>query len=152
MFLGFFTSFILFVLAICLGGYIIYDKLLFESDLVEIDNVVDDNNQIVLKYTFYQIYIFFTLFVKQEINFGNRYLHLINCYGILVIVVLRFGKDGAMHMEKRIEAAFLGYFAILLLVVITSIVSKIDIVSIGYLVVVLSCVLKFILIVNESKK
>lgn len=55
-------------------------------------------------------------------------------------------------MEKRIEAAFLGYFAILLLVVITSIVSKIDIVSIGYLVVVLSCVLKFILIVNESKK
>lgn len=44
MFLGFFTSFILFVLAICLGGYIIYDKLLFESDLVEIDNVVDDNN------------------------------------------------------------------------------------------------------------
>ena len=57
-----------------------------------------------------------------------------------------------MHMEKRMEAAFLGYFAILLLVVITSIVTKMDIVSIGYLVVVLSCVLKFILIVNESKK
>jgi len=57
-----------------------------------------------------------------------------------------------MHMEKRMEAAFLGYFAILLLVVLTSMVSKIDIVSVGYLVVVLSCVLKFILIVSKSKK
>ena len=57
-----------------------------------------------------------------------------------------------MHMEKRMEAAFLGYFAILLLVVLTSMVSKIDIVSVGYLVVVLSCVLKFILIANKNKK
>lgn len=57
-----------------------------------------------------------------------------------------------MHMEKRMEAAFLGYFAVLLSVVITSMISSVDIVSIVYLVVVLSCVLKFILIVNENKK
>ena len=57
-----------------------------------------------------------------------------------------------MHMEKREETAFLGYFILLLLLVVTSMLSNIDIVNLGYLVVVLSCVLKFILIVNKNKK
>ena len=30
-------------------------------------------------------------------------------FDILNIVVLQFGKDGAMQMEKHGEAAFLGY-------------------------------------------
>lgn len=55
-------------------------------------------------------------------------------------------------MEKREEAAFLSYFAILLILVIDSILSKANIVNLGYLVVVLSCVLKFILIANKNKK
>ena len=57
-----------------------------------------------------------------------------------------------MHMEKRMETAFLGYFILLLLLVVTSMLSNIDIVNLGYLVVVLCCVLKFILIVNKNKK
>ena len=55
-------------------------------------------------------------------------------------------------MERRIETAYFSYFSILLLLVITSIISDIDVVSIGYLVVVLSCVIKFILIMNKNKK
>jgi len=57
-----------------------------------------------------------------------------------------------MHMEKREEAAFLTYFGILLLLVINNVLIKADIVNIGYLVVVLSCVLKFFLIANKNKK
>ncbi|MBQ2872682.1 MAG: hypothetical protein IJE89_01620 [Bacilli bacterium] len=55
-------------------------------------------------------------------------------------------------MKKHGEAAFFIYFVLLLLVVITSMYSHIDIVNIIYLVVVLSSCLKFILIVNKSKK
>jgi hypothetical protein len=73
-------------------------------------------------------------------------------FDILNIVVLQFGKDGAMQMEKHGEAAFLGYFVLLLLLVVTSMTSNIDIVNLVYLVVVLSCFLKFILIVNKDKK
>jgi len=49
-------------------------------------------------------------------------------------------------MEKRKEAAFLMYFLLLFLLVITSMISNVDIVNLVYLVVVLCCVLKFILI------
>jgi len=56
-----------------------------------------------------------------------------------------------MHMEKREEAAFLTYFAVLLIFVIDSIITKLNIVSVGYLIVVLSCVLKFFLIVKKEK-
>ena len=55
-------------------------------------------------------------------------------------------------MEKREGAAFLSYFAILLLIAINGIISKGDIVSIGYLVVILSCVLKFLIMANKMKK
>ena len=58
----------------------------------------------------------------------------------------------AMHMEKREEAAFLIYFAILLVLVINDIISKVDIINLGYLIVVLSCVLKFVLIINKNEK
>ena len=57
-----------------------------------------------------------------------------------------------MHMEKREEVAILSYFVLLLLLVITSMVSKIDVVNVVYLVLVISCALKFILIVNKYKK
>lgn len=56
-----------------------------------------------------------------------------------------------MHMEKRGEAAFLTYAVILLLFVINNLIKKIDIISIGYLIVVLSCVIKFFLIVKKEK-
>lgn len=55
-------------------------------------------------------------------------------------------------MEKHWEAAFLLYFVLLLTVVLTSICSNVNIVNLVYLVVVLSCSLKFILIVNKDKK
>ena len=67
---------------------------------------------------------------------------------ILVIVVLQFGKDGAIQMEKRKETAFFCYFAVLFLLVVNSIFNNMDMVNFVYLVVVLSCVLKFIFIVN----
>jgi len=57
-----------------------------------------------------------------------------------------------MHMRKYRESAFLIYFGLLLLLVVASVSTNVDIVSLGYLVVVLSCFLKFILIVNKSKK
>lgn len=57
-----------------------------------------------------------------------------------------------MQIEKHKEAAFLGYFVLLLLLVISSIKINITIVNMVYLVVVLSCSLKFILIVNKDKK
>ena len=57
-----------------------------------------------------------------------------------------------MHMEKRKEAAFLIYFAILLFFAIYSMISNFDIIDLGYIVIVLSCVLKFILIVHKNEK
>ena len=55
-------------------------------------------------------------------------------------------------MEKRQVSAFLGYFMMLLLVVITDMKIDLNIINLGYLVVVLSCFLKFILIVNFDKR
>ena len=55
-------------------------------------------------------------------------------------------------MEKRQASAFLGYFMLLLLVVITGMKIDMNIINFGYLVVVLSCFLKFILIVNFDKR
>ena len=55
-------------------------------------------------------------------------------------------------MEKHRETAFVLYFIILLLLVISSIKIKLNIVNMVYLVVVLSCSLKFILIVNSDKR
>ena len=57
-----------------------------------------------------------------------------------------------MQMEKRVEAAFLGYFILLLLLVFTSLKMDINMVNMIYLVVVLSCSLKFILIVIKDRK
>jgi len=57
-----------------------------------------------------------------------------------------------MQMEKHREAAFLGYFVLLLLLVFASMVISMNIINMVYLVVVLSCSLKFILIVNKEKK
>lgn len=57
-----------------------------------------------------------------------------------------------MQMEKRQEAAFFGYFIILLLLVLASMKIDMDIVNLVYLVVVVCCSLKFILIVNKDKK
>ena len=73
-------------------------------------------------------------------------------FDILIIVVLQSERMEAMHMEKHEEAAFLGYFILLLLLVVTSMTSNIGIINLGYLIVVLCCSLKFILIVNRDKK
>jgi hypothetical protein len=61
-------------------------------------------------------------------------------------------KGWAIQMEKRQVSAFLGYFMMLLLVVITDMKIDMNIINLGYLVVVLSCFLKFILIVNFDKR
>ena len=55
-----------------------------------------------------------------------------------------------MQMEKYRETAFVLYFILLLLLVVTSIKINMNIVNMIYLVVVLSCSLKFILIVNKN--
>jgi len=57
-----------------------------------------------------------------------------------------------MQMEKHREAAFMLYFVLLLLLVIVGMKTEINIVNLVYLVVVLSCSLKFILIVNKSRR
>ena len=57
-----------------------------------------------------------------------------------------------MHIEKHEGTAILTYFLILLVLVIGKLISKVDIISLVYLVVLLSCIIKFILIFNENKK
>ena len=57
-----------------------------------------------------------------------------------------------MQMEKREETAFLGYFAVLFMLVGNSLITNINIVNLVYLVVVLCSVLKFKLIVNKNRK
>ena len=57
-----------------------------------------------------------------------------------------------MQMEKRREAAVFMYLGLLLLMVITSMNYEMNVVNLVYLVVVLCCGLKFILIVNKDKK
>lgn len=52
-------------------------------------------------------------------------------------------------MEKHKEAAVLGYFIVLSMLVFCSL--NIDIIDLVYVVVVICCSLKFILIVNKSK-
>ncbi len=55
-------------------------------------------------------------------------------------------------MEKRERTAFLGYFAVLFLMVISNLTVNFDVVGMVYLVVILFCALRFILIVNKYKK
>ena len=55
-------------------------------------------------------------------------------------------------MMKHRETAFLIYFILLLVLVVTSMKMDMNIVNMIYLVVVLSCSLKFILIVNKGRK
>lgn len=57
-----------------------------------------------------------------------------------------------MQMEKHKESAFVLYFVLLLLLVFTSIKTDMNVINLVYLVVVLSCSLKFILIVNKDRK
>ena len=57
-----------------------------------------------------------------------------------------------MQMEKHWETAFVLYFILLLLLVVTSMKMNMNIVNMIYLVVVLSCSLKFILIVNKDRR
>ena len=57
-----------------------------------------------------------------------------------------------MQMEKHRETAFVLYFILLLLLVVTSMKINMNIVNMIYLVVVLSCSLKFILIVNKDRR
>ena len=57
-----------------------------------------------------------------------------------------------MQMEKHRETAFVLYFILLLLLVVTSMKMNMNIVNMIYLVVVLSCSLKFILIVNKDRR
>ena len=57
-----------------------------------------------------------------------------------------------MQLEKHRETAFVLYFILLLLLVVTSMNMDMNIINMIYLVVVLSCSLKFILIVNKSRR
>ena len=57
-----------------------------------------------------------------------------------------------MQLEKHRETAFVLYFILLLLLVVTSMNMDMNIINMIYLVVVLSCSLKFILIVNKDRR
>ena len=61
-------------------------------------------------------------------------------------------KGWAIQMEKHQTSAFLGYFMGLLFVVLSGIQIDMNIINLGYLVVILCCVLKLILIVNYDKR
>ena len=58
----------------------------------------------------------------------------------------------AIQMEKHKESAFVLYFSMLFILVVTSMNKCMNVVNMVYLVVVLSCSLKFILIVNKNKE
>ena len=73
-------------------------------------------------------------------------------FDIFGIVVLQFERMEAMQKGIHVETAFLLYFVLLFLLVITAMFSDANIINLIYLVVVLCCSLKFILIVNKSKK
>ena len=57
-----------------------------------------------------------------------------------------------MHIEKHEGTAVLTYFIVLLILVISNLISKVDILSLIYLIVLLSCMVKFILIVYKNEK
>lgn len=61
-------------------------------------------------------------------------------------------KGWAIQMEKHQTSAFLSYLVILLSVVISSMKINNSIINLGYLVVILCCVLKYFLIVNCDKR
>ena len=56
-----------------------------------------------------------------------------------------------MHMEKRGEAAFLTYCAVLVILAISHMISKANILTLGYLVVVLVCAFRFFLIMKKQR-
>jgi hypothetical protein len=76
--------------------------------------------------------------------------HVRICYIVYCSIAVR--KDGTIQMEKHGVAAFLLYFLLLLMLVLMGIRVNISLLNIVYLVVVLSCSLKFILIINHDKK
>lgn len=55
-------------------------------------------------------------------------------------------------MEKHQTSAVLSYFVLLLLIVISGMKIDTNIINLGYLVVILCCVLKYFLIVNYGKR
>lgn len=74
-------------------------------------------------------------------------------FGIVVIVVLQFfERMVAIQMDKHKKLAVFIYFILLSFLVIDNNSLEMKIINLGYLIVVLSCSLKFILIVNENKK
>ena len=57
-----------------------------------------------------------------------------------------------MQDEKQLNNAFLGYLFILVILVGYNLFDIVSIVDIIYLVVVVSCFIKYLLIVNEKRK
>lgn len=57
-----------------------------------------------------------------------------------------------MPDKKHAERAILIYFAILLLTVVSHLLKSKSVIDIVYLVVVVSCVLKFFIIVRDNKE
>ena len=57
-----------------------------------------------------------------------------------------------MQSEKHLNAAVLLYLFSLLILVVFNMIDEISIIDVGYLVVLLCCVLKFFLIMREERK
>ena len=54
-------------------------------------------------------------------------------------------------MDKHQISAILSYFLLLIFVVLTAIIRDTSIINLGYLVVILCCILKLIFIINYDK-
>ena len=72
-------------------------------------------------------------------------------FDIFGIVVLQFERMEAMQIEKCREYAVILYFILLMLLVCTGLYKEFNVINIVYFVVVLSCALKFMLIINKDK-
>jgi len=57
-----------------------------------------------------------------------------------------------MQNEKHLEASVIIYFGLLLILVIVNLCNHVDIIDMGYLLVVLCCALKFLMIIKSEQK
>jgi len=77
-------------------------------------------------------------------------------YMILFVIFKRSccRKKGwkAMQNEKHLEASVIIYFGLLLILVIVNLCNHVDIIDMGYLLVVLCCALKFLMIIKSEQK
>ena len=57
-----------------------------------------------------------------------------------------------MQDEKQFNFAFLGYISILLMLGVCNLIDNASIIDYGYLFIIVCCLIKYLLILNEKRK